>query len=250
MRHPHYIPTLVLAALAPASIVVAADYLSLDAAQKAVYPEADAFQEWVVKQTPEQINALLAQAGPQPPHGTIRIFKATRNGTLLGHVFVDEVIGRENLITYAVGIDADGALRNLEIMSYRESHGGEIRNPAWRAQFDQPRLARPAEISYGHQEYLRGDALLGARHPGRAMAAGALAGHAAPGGRRDLAVHEGRWHRRRMPRRQRAVVYVIVGALWISGCAWLWLDQFAAQRGPFGSTPHPLQPRRCSCCTA
>lgn len=74
------------------------------------------------------------------------------------------------------------------------------------------------------------------------MAAGALAGHTAPGARRDLAVHEGRWHRRRMPRRQRAAVYAIVGALWISGCAWLWLDQFAAQRGPFGSTPHPLQP--------
>ena len=136
VRHPHRIPTLILAALSPAALVVAADYLSVDAAQKAVYPEADAFQEWVVKQTPEQINALLAQAGPQPPHGTIRIFRATRNGTLLGHVFIDEVIGRENLITYAIGIDADGALRNLEIMSYRESHGGEIRNPAWRAQFD------------------------------------------------------------------------------------------------------------------
>ena len=133
VRHPS--PLLIVTALAPA-IVVAADYLSLDAAQKAVYPEADAFQEWVVKQTPEQINALLAQAGPQPPHGTIRIFKATRNGTLLGHVFVDEVVGRENLITYAIGIDADGALRNLEIMSYRESHGSEIRNPGWRAQFD------------------------------------------------------------------------------------------------------------------
>jgi Na+-translocating ferredoxin:NAD+ oxidoreductase RnfG subunit len=49
---------------------------------------------------------------------------------------MDEVIGRQNLITYAVGIDADGALRNLEIMAYRESHGGEVRNPAWREQFN------------------------------------------------------------------------------------------------------------------
>jgi hypothetical protein len=136
VRHPSRIPTLLLASLSPVAIVVAADYLSLDAAQKAVYPDADAFQEVVVKQTPEQINALLELAGPQPPHGTIRIFKATRNGAALGHVFVDEVIGRENLITYAIGIDADGALRNLEIMSYRESHGGEVRNPGWRGQFD------------------------------------------------------------------------------------------------------------------
>lgn len=136
MTHPIHISALVLAALAPVSIVIAADYLTVDAAQKAIYPDADAFSEVVVSQTPEQIQALLARAGPQPPHGKIRIFKATRNGATLGHVFIDEVIGRENLITYAVGIDTDGALRHLEIMSYRESHGGEIRNPAWRAQFE------------------------------------------------------------------------------------------------------------------
>jgi FMN-binding domain len=120
----------------PAPLVVAADYLSVDAAQKAVYPEADGFQEVIVTQSPAKLQELLARAGPQPPHGMIRIWSATRSGALLGHVFVDEVIGRQNLITYAVGIDADGALRNLEIMSYRESHGGEVRNPAWRAQFD------------------------------------------------------------------------------------------------------------------
>jgi hypothetical protein len=130
------IPGLIFATLLPVPIVVAADYLSLDAAQKAVYPDADAFQEIVVQQSPEQVQALLARAGPQPPHGNLRIWRATHEGTLLGHVFVDEVIGRQNLITYAVGIDPDGKLRNLEIMAYRESHGGEIRNPAWRSQFD------------------------------------------------------------------------------------------------------------------
>jgi hypothetical protein len=129
------IPGLMLAALLPAPVVVAADYLTVDAAQKAIFPQADAFQEVLLPQTPEQIQAILARAGPQPPHGMIRIFSARRGGALLGHVFVDEVIGRQSLITYAVGIDAAGALGNLEILSYRESHGGEIRNPAWRGQF-------------------------------------------------------------------------------------------------------------------
>jgi hypothetical protein len=120
----------------PAPIVVAADYLNIDMAQKAVYPEADAFQEVLLSQSPEQLQALLSRAGPQPPHGHIRIWRAMRNNVLIGHFFVDEVIGRQNLITYAVGIDPDGALHNLEIMAYRESHGGEVRNPAWRSQFN------------------------------------------------------------------------------------------------------------------
>ncbi len=137
MSSPLQISGIVLAsALLPVPVVVAADYLTVDAAQKAVYPDADAFTEVVVSPSPEQLNAILSRAGPQPTHGRIRIWKATRGGTLLGHFLVDEVIGRQNLITYAVGIDPDGSLRNLEVLSYRESHGGEIRNPSWRAQFD------------------------------------------------------------------------------------------------------------------
>jgi hypothetical protein len=131
----HRMTGLMLAALLPAPVVIAADYLSVDAAQKAVFPQADAFQEVLLPRTPEQLQALLVRAGPQPPHGTLRIWSATRDGVLLGHVFVDEVIGRQSLITYAVGIDTGGALCNLEILSYRESHGGEIRNAAWRGQF-------------------------------------------------------------------------------------------------------------------
>jgi hypothetical protein len=135
VSYRHQIPGLVLAALVPVPLVVAADFLNIDEAQKAVYPEADHFQEIFVSQTPEQLQSLLSRAGEQPTHGVIRIWRATQGGTLLGHLFVDEVIGRQNLITYAVGIDAGGALRNLEIMAYRESHGGEVRNPAWRNQF-------------------------------------------------------------------------------------------------------------------
>ena len=41
--------------------------------------------------------------------------------------------------------------------------------------------------------------------------------------------------------RQRFAIFLVFGTLWLSGCLWLILDQFFAQPGPFGSTPHPLQ---------
>lgn len=135
MIHRYPMVGLLLTTFAPVPIVVAADYLSIGDAQKAIYPDADQFQEIFVAQSAQQLQSVLSRAGEQPKHGAIRIWTATRGGMLLGHVFVDEVIGRQNLITYAIGIDTDGALRTLEIMSYRESHGGEIRNPAWRGQF-------------------------------------------------------------------------------------------------------------------
>jgi hypothetical protein len=48
--------------------------------------------------------------------------------------------------------------------------------------------------------------------------------------------------RARMSKAQRLTVYLIVGALWLSGCVWLCLDQFFSEAGQFGRTPNFLQP--------
>jgi hypothetical protein len=117
-------------------ITIAADYLSVEDAQRALFPQADHFDETVLVLNPEQKRAIATKAGPQPPHRSLRAWKAMHGSELLGHVFVDEVVGRQDMITYAVGIDTAGRLGTLEVLAYRESHGGEIRNPTWRHQFD------------------------------------------------------------------------------------------------------------------
>lgn len=123
------------AALAPASVVVAAEYLSVEAAQKAVFPEATQFQEIALDLAPERRQAVLDLAGAQPRRGTLRAWEARQDDRIIGHFFVDEVVGKQEFITYALGIEPDGALRTPEIMAYRESHGGEVRNAGWRKQF-------------------------------------------------------------------------------------------------------------------
>jgi hypothetical protein len=40
------------------------------------------------------------------------------------------------LITYSLALDASGKVLELEVLDYRESHGGEVRLPAWRRQFN------------------------------------------------------------------------------------------------------------------
>jgi hypothetical protein len=122
-------------AMAPVQVVVATEYLSVEAAQKALFPQADTFTEVVLSLSPAQRDEVAKLAGPQPPHRSLRVWKAMHGGELAGYVFVDEVIGREDFITYAAGIDAAGSLGALEVLAYRESHGGEIRSDAWRRQF-------------------------------------------------------------------------------------------------------------------
>jgi hypothetical protein len=123
------------AVAAPAQIVVAAEYLSVEQAQKSFFPAADHFDEVVLALNPAQKHQVASLAGPQPPHRSLRSWKAFKDGDLLGYVFVDEVVGRQDFITYAAGIDTAGRLGTLEVLAYRESHGGEVRGEAWRHQF-------------------------------------------------------------------------------------------------------------------
>jgi hypothetical protein len=110
--------------------------MSVEAAQRGYFAQAERFDEVVLALNPDQKQAVTQLAGPQPPHRSLRAWKAMRGSDVLGYVFVDEVLGRQDMITYAVAIDASGRMTPIEVLSYRESHGSEIRGTAWRRQFD------------------------------------------------------------------------------------------------------------------
>jgi Na+-translocating ferredoxin:NAD+ oxidoreductase RnfG subunit len=122
-------------AAAPLQVASAAVYATAEQAQRELFPEATSFDVVPLNLSAAQQQEIVRLAGPQAGHGELRIWAARQGTTVLGHVFVDEVIGREDFITYAVGIRADGQLLPVRVLEYRESHGGEIRNPRWLAQF-------------------------------------------------------------------------------------------------------------------
>ena len=124
-----------LGAAVPVHIAVATEYLSVEGVQKALFPQADRFTEMVLALSPTQRERVAALAGPQPPHRSLRAWRALHGEELLGFLFIDEVIGKEDFITYAIAIDARGRLSAPEVLAYRESHGGEIRGEARRRQF-------------------------------------------------------------------------------------------------------------------
>jgi Na+-translocating ferredoxin:NAD+ oxidoreductase RnfG subunit len=130
------IPAAIALAIAPAPPARATIYLDDAAALRGMFPQADGFDEAPLELTDAQRADVAQVAGSQAPHGRLRAWTARAQGHIIGHVFIDEVVGRQDFITYAVGIAADGKLRPVEVLEYRESHGGEIRNPRWLAQFE------------------------------------------------------------------------------------------------------------------
>ena len=124
------------AALAAASVsAVATQYATPEAAARRCFPEATAFKDGTAQLTPDEMRAVAQAAGLPARSAAWRVMLALNGDAPLGVVVFDGVIGKYELIDYAVGIGADGKLRNVEILNYRESHGYEVRLPAWRKQF-------------------------------------------------------------------------------------------------------------------
>ena len=131
-------------ALAPAS-AFAVDYLSAEQAAKLMFPDADRFESREITLDAAQLQSLDAQ-GVRARSARWPVRVAQRAGATLGFAVVNEVIGKFELITYAVGVGLDGAVKQVEVLSYRESHGHEIRLPAWRRQFIGKTAASPLRV--------------------------------------------------------------------------------------------------------
>jgi len=114
----------------------AATFLEVEQAQKLLLPNADTFQ--VMSFTPDEATRhALAKATDMrvPKQFGPKIWRASQGGKTLGWVMLDRVIGKVDLIDYAAGFDTQGTALGMEVLAYRESHGSEIKQSAWRKQF-------------------------------------------------------------------------------------------------------------------
>lgn len=128
-------PVLLSALTLVSASAFATDYLTLAQAQQVIFPEATTFKSLPVQLTLEQMQQVEKLAGVPARSLAWRVFAAYKEQQLLGYIVQDDVIGKFELISYAVGLLPDATVRQVEILSYRESHGFEIRNSNWRKQF-------------------------------------------------------------------------------------------------------------------
>jgi len=129
-----------IALFAPASY--GATYLTIEQAQEAIFPGENLSQSFMTL-TDEQIRQIERRSDATVRQKQIKLWKPTTGGFFV----VDEVLGKHEFITYAVGLNADGTIKQIEILTYRESYGYEVRNSDWRAQFVGKNASAPLKLN-------------------------------------------------------------------------------------------------------
>ena len=118
------------AAILVAPSAYATQYLTVEQAQQAIFPGAT-FTPAFVTITDQQRSEIERRTDVNVRVREQRVWRVSTGGFFV----VDEVVGKHEFITYAIGLNSDGSARQIEVMDYRESYGYEIRNAQWRRQF-------------------------------------------------------------------------------------------------------------------
>jgi hypothetical protein len=121
-------------ALPPAALISSAScattYLTVEQAQALMFPNARFAPDFRTL-TDAQAAAIEKDSGVNVRNRGLQVWRVSTGGWFIA----DDVVGKHEFITFALGLDPTGAVKDIEILEYRESYGSEVRQPEWRAQF-------------------------------------------------------------------------------------------------------------------
>ena len=74
------------------------------------------------------------------------VLRISKAGALLGFAQVRNVKGKDQQITFLVAIDPVNALKDVDVLVYREPYGGEVAYEPWRKQFRGKTVTAPLVV--------------------------------------------------------------------------------------------------------
>ncbi len=93
----------------------------------------------------QRVFGKAAKVDSLPVDSTV-VLRVSRADSLLGFAQVRNVKGKDQPITFLVAIDAVDALKDVDVLVYREPYGGEVAYEAWRKQFRGRRASDPLGV--------------------------------------------------------------------------------------------------------
>lgn len=146
-----------VAATAAPIIAHAKIYVSIEQAQKILIPNKSLIKNPIIITDDLQDKMRSASSIRHPFQGD-RIWRAADGSWFI----VDEVVGKHEMITYAVALSPAGAVLGIEILEYVESYGYEVAEAKWRQQFIGKVASDPIKLNQDIQNI--GGATLSCKH--------------------------------------------------------------------------------------
>ncbi|HVM32006.1 MAG TPA: FMN-binding protein [bacterium] len=135
---------------APAALQVAHAevYLTADQALALMFP-GEKTKALTLELTPAETDQIQKSSGEPVDEKKLSLWKTADGGLM----FVDQVVGKHDFITYALGLTPEGKVKDVEILEYKETFGKQVMEKGWRAQFAGKGSADPLTVGKDIKNY-------------------------------------------------------------------------------------------------
>jgi hypothetical protein len=129
MRFRFMLVPIIAAAVIPGAAMASETFLSVEEAQQLIFPGAS-FTPADITLSDADMERLRVTSDTTVFRAKVKLWKVSTGGWF----FLDQVPGRDDRITYAVGLNADGSVKSMEVLICTGEYG-QVRAAAWRRTF-------------------------------------------------------------------------------------------------------------------
>ncbi len=135
-----------VALIAPAPAIGQQAWLRESDAARAMFPDSTGAAARTLELTSAELAALSEKLGRKVELRVYRYLAVKGAAGKLGDIFILDVVGQSQPITFAVGVATDGAMQDIQVMAYREPQGDAIQEKRFRKQFTGKRAEDPITL--------------------------------------------------------------------------------------------------------
>lgn len=117
------------------SLAQGAEYLTREEALKLAFPGECKIEKRTVTASKEELKRIAALARSRSLPAKFEFYAGETGGKPAGFAVISNVRGKALPITFMVAMDPAGSVTTVEILAFRESHGGEVRQRRFLDQF-------------------------------------------------------------------------------------------------------------------
>jgi len=130
-----------MAALVAPTLAHARINIGTEEAQQRLFP-GQKFTPSPVFLTEVQRDKMRELSSVREPFKSERVWRSANGGWFI----IDEVLGKHEMVKYALAILPNGSIKGIEVMEYVESYGYEVADDAWRQQFVGKTIDAPLKL--------------------------------------------------------------------------------------------------------
>ncbi|NGZ96772.1 MAG: hypothetical protein CV089_11730 [Nitrospira sp. WS110] len=122
-------------------------FLSEEEAVKIMLPKSERVRKETLRLTQEKKDLIEQRIGWKFPEQDFEVYIGETGDRIDGYAMVHNTIGKHKHMTYMVGVDANGACSDVELLVFREARGSEVGRKRFNVQYEGKTVLDPIRIN-------------------------------------------------------------------------------------------------------